>query len=396
MAIHLRTSKLSLLGLGLVLGLAGAVACGPGGANGLLGDDGTNPNGNGGDGGVDWGNGGGGPTYNAEGGVTPIQVKLWQALEKDFVAKCGNCHANGAGGVTSQTFLKGPDVYGSVKAYPGIILPDDVYGSKLLNRPANHPVASLVDVGNETLLAQVTAWISAEVVALKSTPLPTTDAVDPMSGSIDLTKAGIPGAKVVFNPVVQGTSLKFNDVRIQAPTTSGVHIASPTFVVVPTKGAETANTTFSTTDLTAPAGGTATIGTVLYFFGFPSGAKVRIQFQKIETSTGGGGADAGSGTTCKSLTDFTNSARPALQANCVNCHGGNNANATAALDMSKLASDPGAACTQARFKVDTTNKTNSAILLAPLTGSGINHPVKPFANTGAGGYQSILTWVNKE
>jgi hypothetical protein len=31
-----------------------------------------------------------------------------------------------------------------------------------------------------------------------------------------------------------------------------------------------------------------------------------------------------------------------------------------------------------------------------LNGSGLNHPVKPFANTGAGGYTSLLTWINKE
>lgn len=396
MATNLPTSKLSILLLALAGSAVGGIACGPSGSGLLLGDDGTgNGGGVGPDGGQDWGNGGGGPTYNAEGGVTPVQVKLWQALEKDIIAKCGNCHQNGSGGVTSQTFLKGPDVYGTVKAYPGIIVPDDVYGSKLLNRPANHPVASLVDPGNEALLAQVTAWVSAEVVALKEVPLPTTDVFDPTGGSVDLTKAGVAGAKIVFNPTTSGTTLRLNDVRVQAPTTSGVHIASPIFVIVPPKGAEMTNTTFSTSDLTVPAGGTATIGTVLYLFNFPAGGKIRIQFQKIETANVAA-TDAGASGSCKALADFTASAKPALMANCTNCHGGGNGNATSALDMSKLGTDDAAACTQARFKVNLTNKTQSNILLAPLANSGINHPVKPFGNTGSAGYQSLLTWLNKE
>lgn len=398
MATKLPTSKLTILTLALAACVASAIACGPNGTGSLLGDDGLGGGGGGGGGGGDggdWGNGGGGPTYNSDGSVTPVQVKLWQALEKDFLAKCGSCHANGTGGVTSQVFLKGPDVYTTIKAYPGIV-GDDIYASKLLNRPANHPVASLQDPGNENLLAQVTAWLSAEAVAIKATPLPTTDAVDPTTGSIDLGKAGIAGAKIVFNPTTSGTTLRLNDVRLQAPTTGGIHIQSPTFVVVPTTGPEVSNTTFSTSDVTVPAGGTATIGTVIYFFGWPAGAKVRVQFQKIEASTASGG-DAGSNpNACKALTDFTTSARPVLQANCANCHGGNNANAQAALDMSKLTTDPAAACTQARFKVNLGNKTQSNILLAPLAGSGLNHPVKPFANTAAAGYTSILTWANKE
>ncbi|CAN5412857.1 hypothetical protein BH09MYX1_BH09MYX1_33160 [soil metagenome] len=398
MATNLPTSKLCFLTLALGAAVAGAagLACGPSGSGLLLGDDGLGggPTGVGTDGG-DWGNGGGGPTYNAEGGVTPVQVKLFQSLEKDFVAKCGSCHQNGTGGVVTQVFLKGPDVYTTIKNYPGIVS-DDIYGSKLLNRPANHPVASLQDPGNEALLGQVTAWLSAEAVAIKATPLPTTDIVDPMSGSVDLTKAGIAGAKIVFTPSVTGTTLRLNDVRLQAPTTSGIHVASPTFVIIPTTGPEVSNTTFSTSDLSVPAAGTATIGTVLYAFNFPSGAKIRIQFQKIEAATVAATDAGSSASSCKAQADFTNTARPVLQANCANCHGGNNANATAAFDMTKLASDPAAACTQARFKINLADKNNSNILLAPLANSGLGHPVKPFGNTGAAGYQSILTWVNKE
>ena len=83
---------------------------------------------------------------------------------------------------------------------------------------------------------------------------------------------------------------------------------------------------------------------------------------------------------------------------CVSCHGGGNGNATASMDLSKLSGthDYATACTQAHFKVNLANKAQSNMLLAPLNGSGLNHPVKLFASTASAGYTNLLTWINKE
>lgn len=217
------------------------------------------------------------------------------------------------------------------------------------------------------------------------------------AGSIDLTKAGIPGGKITFNTSALATSLRFSNVVVVAPSTTGIHIVAPSFVMVPTTGPEVVDTTFSTVDISVPAGGTATIGALFYFFNWTNGSKARIQFQKIEKATVAG-SDGGTASGCKDVPTFQNSAAPTLTGQCVSCHGGGNGNATAAFDLSKLTGTPdyAAACTQARFKINLANKPQSNLLLAPLNGSGLNHPVKPFANTGAGGYTSLLTWVNKE
>ena len=380
-----------------LVALTGSVACGPSSTDSLLGDDPTANGGTGGTGGGNWGNGGGGPVYNADGGAqAPVQAKLFAALLPDLETKCGTCHIDGKNG-GGYKWLAKPDEYASIKAYPGIVT-DDIYSSKLLNRPANHPTASLVDVGNEALLASVTTWLSAEAVALTQAPLPSTDPTDVTTGSVDLAKAGITGGKITFTTSTLSTSLRFANVVIVAPSTTGIHIVAPSFVMVPTTGTEVVDTTFSTVDLSVPAGGTATIGALFYFFNWTSGSKVRVQFQKIEQVTVSG-ADAGSSSGCKDVTTFQNSAAPTLISTCVTCHGGNNGNATAALDLSKLSGgspDYAGACTQAHFKINLATKTQSNLLLAPLNGSGLNHPVKPFASTGAAGYTSLLTWINKE
>ena len=397
MRTNFRSSSFLMAGLAAVVAMATSVACGPSSTDSLLGDDLGAGAGTGGTGGGNWGNGGGGPIYNADGGAqAPVQTKLFQALLPDLEKKCGGaCHTDGTNG-GGYKWLGKPDQYVSIKAYPGIVT-EDIYGSKLLNRPNNHPTASLVDVGNETLKDSVTTWLSAEAVALKQAPLPSTDATDVTAGTIDLTKAGITGGKITFNTSALASSLRFSNIVIVAPSTTGLHIVAPSFVMVPTKGAEVVDTTFSTVDISVPAGGTATIGALFYFFNWTTGSKVRIQFQKIETATVAS-SDAGVSGGCKDVTTFQNSAAPTLIAQCVGCHGGNNGNATAALDLSKLSGAPNyaLACTQAHFKINLANKPQSNLLLAPLNGSGLNHPVKPFASTASGGYTSLLTWINKE
>ena len=385
----------NILLAGLALAVAASVACGSSATDSLLGDDPTTA-GPAGTGGGNWGNGGGGPVYNADGGAqAPVQSKLFAALLPDLEKKCGTCHDDGLNG-GGYKWLAKPDAYVSIKAYPGIVT-DDIYSSKLLNRPNNHPTASLVDVGNEALKDSVTTWLSAEAVAIKQAPLPTTDIADVTGGSVDLTKAGIAGGKITFTTSALAGSLRFSNVVIVAPSTTGIHIVAPSFVMVPTTGTEVVDTTFSTVDISVPAGGTATIGSLFYFFNWTSGSKVRVQFQKIDKATVAG-SDAGVAGGCKDVTTFQNSAAPTLISTCVSCHGGNNGNATAALDLSKLSGAPdyAAACTQAHFKLNLANKTQSNLLLAPLNGSGLNHPVKPFASTAAGGYTSLLTWINKE
>ncbi len=388
------TAKLAALLGGVALCAGAAVACGPSG-NSLLGGGDFTDNGSGGGG---WGNGGGGPTYNADGGPQPpLAERLYRDLEPDLVKACGSCHSTGAN--NAPKWLEGPDTYKTIKAYPGFVVAD-VYASKLLGRPSDHPSSSLVDANNADLAQKVTTWLTAEALDIAAIPLPASDPVDPMSGSVDLTKAGVAGAKITFTATQLGTTLKFDNVQLVAPAGAGVHIVSPVFTMVPDTDPPVDNTDYSTLDLTVAAGQSAEIAPVFYFFDWKAGAKLKIGFQKIESSTGGGGGGDGGvqqGTTCKDVGTFKASAAPTLMNSCTSCHGGNNSQATSALDLTKLTGgspDYNTACTQARTQVNTANKTQSNILLAPL--KQVNHPVQVFGSTNSTGYQNILTWVNKE
>ena len=383
-----------VLAAAVVLGAcAGAVACGPDGSQLLGGDQlgGGNTNDDSGNGG--WNSN---PTYNADGGAqAPLAQQLFNALQPQLDQKCGGaCHQQGTT-LSAPKWLGGPDEYKSASTYPGIITAD-IYSSKLENRPANHPAACLIDPGNEALLAAVTTWLTAEAAALAAIPLPTSATVDPASGSVDLSAAatGINGAKITFTATQQGDLLRFSNVMLVAPSSTGLHIISPIFIQVPGTGPEIDNTDFSTTDLTVAAGASGQISPVFYFQGWTPGSKLKIEFQKIETATVQG-SDAGAATTCKDLTDFQNSAAVSMKANCTSCHGGSNQQATSSMDLSALAkNDYATACTQARTQVNAGNLAQSNVLLAPL--QQVNHPVKVFGSNTATGYVQIQNWVNKE
>jgi len=376
--------------------LVAGVGCGPDGADHLLGGGGGG--GGGGGTGGDSGNGGwgSGSTYNADGGPqAPLQQQLFQALEPTLVQKCGGaCHVDGTT-LNAPKWLAGPNDYTTITTYPGIVT-SDVYSSKLLNRPSNHPSSCLLDPGNEALLAQVTTWLTAEASALAAIPLPSTDPVDPATGSVDLSKAatGITGAKITFKATTMGTLMKFENVMLVAPGATGIHILAPIFTMVPSSGPEVDNTDFSTTEMSVAAASSSSVTPVFYFSNWAAGAKLKLQFEKIEPATVAG-SDAGTGTSCKDVTTFQNSAAPTLKSQCVSCHGGGNGTATASMDLTALNNnDYASACTQAHTQVNLANKTQSNILLAPL--QQVNHPTKVFASTSSTGYQAILTWINKE
>ena len=379
--------------VGLLAG--GVVACGPD-PNGLLGNDGNGNNGQlgGGDAGGGWDSN---AKYNADGGPQePLEEQLFDQLSQTLSQKCGGaCHGTGQT-LSAPVWLGTTDQYKTIKAYPGIVV-SDVYSSKLENRPGSHPAACLIDPGIEALLQQVTTWLTAEAAALTAGPLPASPTVDPATGSVDLSGAatGINGAKITFTATQQGDLLRFSNVMLVAPASSGVHIVSPIFAQIPASGPEVDNTDFSTTDLTAGSGASAQISPVFYFPNWTPGSKLKIEFQTIEASTVGGGDGGTSSTTCKDLTDFQNSAAPSLMNNCVSCHGGSNGNATSSMDLTALKNnDYATACTQARTQVNTTTPAQSNILLAPL--QQVNHPVKVFASNTSTGYVQIQNWVNKE
>lgn len=234
-----------------------------------------------------WGNGGGGPTYSIDGNASSskdIAEQFFRKIQQQLESKCGgSCHGTGTT-LLAPRWLAGPDPYTSIRSYPGIIT-EDVYSSKLINRPAGHPAATLLDPGNETLLLQTTKWLEMEALVIKTSPLPSTQTVDISMGLIDLSSLGsqMVGAKITFTAQHINGAVKFNDIRVAAPPARDLHVVVPVLVMVPGDGSPSiSDSAFSAIDVTIAAGKTKLLPSPFFFFGWKSGSKLRVSFKKIE------------------------------------------------------------------------------------------------------------------
>jgi hypothetical protein len=353
------------------------------------------------------GDGGAGSTSTAvDAGPTPEQV--FNQLEPDLYEACGSCHGTSTGLAAAPKWLLGPNRYATVMAYPGIVV-TDVEDSLLLTigdtlQHAGGP--GLSDAPPAHLLDQVTAWLVMESDVIQAVALPATPPFSIQNGTntINISNAGVSGASMSFTVVISDSIITFTDMTITAPTTTGLEIVSPIFAIV-TPGqppVQDVGDSFSNLDQTVPAGQTATLGVGLMVLdvsatigqNWATSDKLEIQFtslSKVSSSDGGTGEGGAGG--CKAVATYTADAVPAIQANtCLTCHQGQNAEATANLDMTMVGTDNAAACAQALNQVDLADPSMSNIILAP-TGGITNHP---FKGASASFKTMMLEWIAKE
>jgi hypothetical protein len=92
--------------------------------------------------------------------------------------------------------------------------------------------------------------------------------------------------------------------------------------------------------------------------------------------------DAGDGGTdpngCKDVQAFDTNAKGPLQNRCVGCHGGNNGQATAAVDMSDLLTggDVAKACAQVKNRINPADPPASQIFITTNPNGNAAHPYK--------------------
>jgi cytochrome c553 len=369
----------------------GAIACGDGGADELL----SGAPGAGGRTGAGSTTASAGGDIDGDGGADPGEP-LFAALLPELDASCGGaCHVKGAGG--APTYLAGPDPYASIKAFPGIVVSDP--STSLLLTKGRHEGPDLID----PLRTQVEQWLQVEAPYVPQKPLPTTAAFDVQSGTneIDLSSvgAGLGGAKLTFSARAQGaTILTLSDMQVVAPAAAGVHVVAPIFVVIPQQGAELPDTSFSNADQTIDPGQTATLQPgMLILTAWSAGARMRIEFTKIEAVQPTTGADGGgpTGGGCKAVAQFQSDAVPVIQQNgCLSCHN-TGGSGNAALDLSALAANPpdyATACNQALTRANPQNPPQSDIVLAP-TGGVANHP---FKNASSSFAPMMEAWIGAE
>ena len=317
-------------------------------------------------------------------------------------SNCAACHAS----EPNVDFMKpDPDIYTRMVEWPALVNTNEPTQSKLLTRGAHTGPARTPEQSSTVL-----GWINLEKVAaggeLETVEL---DPFQPITGvnTIDLGPIGLTGSTLTFRLEQLSVGIYLSEIMITAGP-DGAHVVHPLFVTW-VDGVATPDPIdrFSAIDLSVGAGLSGMIGggTAVFVDVAPT-AMLSVHFREVEASgeggSEGGGGGGGGGGGCQALDAFTASAQPTLSANCVSCHGGSNAMATQATDMTKIndTSPEGqaAACGQILSRVSLDDPPQSAIFIAPDPGSGAGHPFKFGGNAGAFGTfrDAVTEWINQE
>jgi mono/diheme cytochrome c family protein len=315
---------------------------------------------------------------------------LFKAIEPELVKTCGVCHE--PGGLADTPFLAAPDRYQSVASWPGIVVkdPDKSLFLTYSVKGGGHSGTNLdADTLDPTLVTRVQDWLAEEAKAIAEPPPDVGPAIDPFVPIMGFNAvylgplgADFEGMAITFNANELGSqSLELTQIEVHTTKNTGVHLVHPLFVVFPV-GAEADPDpidSFSNIDQSfeAGTGGELGPGTAI-LTNWKTKAKLTIAFEKIEkiaTGMNDGGMDGGT-SGCKDVGAFMANAQAQFAQRCNGCHGGGNAAAQGAVDMSELNSDPASACAQIRFRVKPSEPPASQIFITTTPGGNAAHPFK--------------------
>ncbi|MBX3200974.1 MAG: hypothetical protein KF894_22735 [Labilithrix sp.] len=353
--------------------------------------------------------------------VTPDPEPLFRALEDDLIKTCGGpngtCHVRGSF-QQAPTWLGGPDPYVTVKRYRGVLPATKEVGDSILLTQVRHAGPALTDAPDD-LYRRVSDWLTAEV---PGPPLPNTGAFSVLSGfnsiPLDTVAPGLTDARLTFLATEMNGTLTLDALKLVAPPNANVKVDSPFFVILPRSGKVKAEPEVNgfKGELTVPAGDTVDLftGKMILLRWDPTG-QLKIAFNMIESTPG-----QSSGGGCTALDLFNSSALPAMgrlvdllpdddddpeaplgQGSCLGCHAKappaneGPAPAVQAMDLRAAATDPAAACAQAKIWINRENKAQSVILLNPTGKGNPQHPMRALTDNDPI-IQGIKAWVDAE
>ncbi|NUQ77219.1 MAG: hypothetical protein HUU21_27100 [Polyangiaceae bacterium] len=337
---------------------------------------------------------------------------LFKALEPELLTTCGVCHE--PGGLADTPFLAGPDRYQSVASWPGVVVknPEQSLFLTYSVKGGGHSGTNLdADTNDPTLLARVKEWLTEEAKAIAAPPPEVGPAIDPFVpimgfNAVYLGPLGVDfeGMAITFNAEEIGTqSLSLTNIEVHTTAKLGVHLAHPLFVVFPVGQEADPDPvdSFSNVDQTFGPGSGGELGPgSLILTNWKPKAKLTIAFEvieKIDPGANDGGMDGGTGG-CKDVGSFTANAQGQFSQRCGGCHGGGNAAAQGAVDMSDLNDDPAAACAQIRYRVKPADPATSQIFITTDPNGNAAHPYKFGGNTDNFNAfkNAVSTWIAAE
>lgn len=200
-------------------------------------------------------------------------------------ARCRNCHEDIA---TAPVFLEPSDYYGSVLAYPDLVVPGEPNASTLVTKGAHRGPA-----WEASEASVVRRWIEAEAerpaedpmepgpgpMTRQTSPYPVDDGFE---NRIPLAEVGLPGAELVFTANRVASGMMLNDVRVVAAS-SAISFSHPRFVMwndtTPTMDSDR----FSDLEMTISAGMSGTLTSSCVLVDFPENGELSVQFESART-----------------------------------------------------------------------------------------------------------------
>jgi hypothetical protein len=343
-------------------------------------------------------------------GIENHGAELFAALEDQLVDACITCHD--AGGIADTPFLAGPDRYHSIVSWPGVLVANPAESILLTHAVSTggHSGTNLDSAAlKDTLLPAVKAWLDEEATALQAAPVPDAGSyiapVAPILGFnamyLDALGDEYKGMALTFNAAELGpATLEISELEVHPTSDLGVHLVHPLFVVYPVGGEPGPDPvdSFSNVDQTFEPAQSAELGPGLVVLtNWSKDAKISIAFETIEPYAGAP-ADGGMEGGCKDVDSFDANAKPLLESNCFTCHGGANAQANAAVDMSKLKTDSAAACAQVKNRVSPDDPPKSQLFVTTDPDGNAAHPYK-FGGSASkfDAFQSsVSSWIAAE
>lgn len=348
--------------------------------------------------------GGSGGAANIGGG--DARAYFESEIQPGLMSECGACHQ--LQGAADAPFLAAPDVYTSITTYPGIVVPT-VSQSILLTRPADpgHGAGNAPDI-TPALRSKVEAWLDVES-ALIPDPVQSANVVIPfkpkLDGAFNTIYLGDLGQEyenvsITFNATELGTPpsmLLLENLEVHPIAEMQVHLVHPLFTVYPSDGATPVPDpadSFSLVDEVYSLDGTIQLGTgTMIHTAWAKESYLSIAFEKVELV-----GDFFPPIDCKALATFQADVAPALGVCATTCHGGANAQAAGAMDLSKLATDPAAACKQVRARIKPGNPDGSQILIVtnPLDVSAHLFKFQGSISSFNAFKSTVSPWINEE
>jgi cytochrome c553 len=338
--------------------------------------------------------------------------QMFDELEATLLKQCDGCHLKN--GPADTPFLGDPATknpadatYKVITSWPQFVV-KDWKKSRLLTHSGSSEHKGTKP--SAALVAQLEAWLAQEAVAVKDVSvekkptLPPFKPIVPGFNAVYLSalSADMQGMALTFQAEqLTASTLSLTDIEIHPTTKKGLKVGHPLFTVFPAgsvEGQPDPIDSFSNVTMELKPGETKPLGPgTLILANWKEGARLSIAFevlQAVDPNAGTGGAGGGGSSTggCKAVDPFKSDATPAL-APCVGCHGGNNANATNAVNMKDLTADPAKACTQILNRVNVKEPAKSQLFVTTNPGGNATHPFKFQGN--AGNFNSFQTSVTK-